>query len=134
MTFAANDRHPAALIPEGHRTSLLTTIERLRDLVGRETRMLRSREPIEHSAFNLQKRQGLLELTRQLRGLAGMIPDAEICNRLGDLRVDLEKNSDALHLHLRAVQEISAIVSRTIQDAESDGTYSMGINLRKKCL
>lgn len=131
MTLAANDRH-AVLIPEPHRVTLLTTIERLRDIVGRETRMLRSRAPIELSGFNLQKRQGLLELTRQLRNLAGMIPDPEICNRLGDLRTDLQRNSDALQLHLKAVQEISAIVSRTIQDADSDGTYSMGMSQRKR--
>ena len=142
MTFAANDHQPSrsrapaaqGLLPEAHRSTLLTTIARVRDVVERETRMLRSREPIELSVFNLQKRQGLLELTRQLRSLPGTIPDPEICNRLGDLRVDLEKNSAALQLHLKAVQEISAIVSRSIQDAESDGTYSMGMNLRNRYL
>lgn len=131
MMFAANDGH-AVLLPEPRRMSLLATIERLRGVIGRETAMLRSRDPIELNAFNLQKRQGLLELTRQLRGLAGTVPDAELCNRLGDLRLDLEKNGAALQMHLDAVREIAAIVSRSIQEAESDGTYSMGCGARKR--
>lgn len=114
------------------RAAFLATVERLKRVIDRETSMLRSQAPIDLDGYNQQKQQGLLELTRQIRALAGLVPDAEICNRLGELRAGLEKNSYALQTHLRAAQEVSAIVARTIQEAESDGTYSLGVNIRAR--
>jgi len=35
------------------------------------------------------------------------------------------RNQAALQMHLDAVREVSAIIAKSIQDVESDGTYSM---------
>jgi hypothetical protein len=43
---------------------------------------------------------------------------------LGRLRGKLESNLAILETHMKAVQEISLLIARAIQEDDSDGTYS----------
>jgi hypothetical protein len=51
---------------------------------------------------------------------------------LTSLRSSLIRNQAALQIHLDAVREVSAIIARSIQEVESDGTYSLAGSSRPK--
>ena len=107
-------------------------IDRLEELIEAETAALRSRTKIDLKEFNHRKSHGLLELSRAMRQREGAILDAAIRARLAGLRAKLETNRAVLKMHLEAVREISSIVSDTIRNAESDGTYSLSVRSGQK--
>jgi hypothetical protein len=72
----------------------------------------------------LRKSQGLLELTRLMPALAGTEISLGLRVALVGLRAKLEDNRRILRVQLKAVQEVSEIIARTIQAGQSDGTYS----------
>ena len=104
--------------------AFVKAIERLEEIVEQETNSLREHRHTDLQDFNHRKRHGLLELSHIVRALDPGPPHDRVRERLGSLRLKLEKNSAVLQTHLRAVREIASIVSRAIQDADSDGTYS----------
>jgi len=99
-------------------------IERLEELIEAETNALLSNSMVDLEEFNRRKSQSLLELTRLTRTLQGGTVSSEIRQRLEELRSKLDRNHSTLETHLRAVQEVSDIISKAIRSAESDGTYS----------
>lgn len=107
------------------RLAFATTVDRLEQLVDQETQALRDHRPVDMKDFNHRKSQAVLELSRVMRGLgrAALEVDAQV--RLARLRARLDDNQSVLRMHLRAAQEISTIISRAIQEAEFDGTYSV---------
>ena len=50
--------------------------------------------------------------------------DPRVVAHLTGLRTSLIRNQAALQMHLDAVREVSVIIARSIQEVESDGTYS----------
>ena len=104
--------------------ALFGAIDRLEQAVDIETETLRANRPADLAAFNHRKSHGLLELGRAMRALGGTPPDDMVRDRLSILRGKLEQNRSVLGLHLRAMQEISGIIARAMEEAESDGTYS----------
>jgi hypothetical protein len=101
-------------------------VERLEQVIDLETQILMENKPADLREFNHRKNFGLLELTRTMRALNGM-PSEQVRVLLINLRAKLDRNRKALDIHLRAVQEISAIISKAIRDSESDGTYSVSM-------
>jgi hypothetical protein len=97
---------------------------RLEEALAEETAALRSRTPIDLNAFNIRKSQGLLELDRALRLLAGAQPSEGAKAALTALRQKLDVNREILQTHLEAVREVTAIIAEAIRGVESDGTYS----------
>ncbi|WP_051953216.1 hypothetical protein [Methylocapsa aurea] len=111
--------------------AFVKTIERIERLLDLETEMLKQHRPIVLHDFNHKKSHGLLELTRTmdaLRALDDPAVDFDVRAPLARLRVKLESNLAMLQMHLNAVGEIAEIIARAIQDHESDGTYSAGMN------
>jgi hypothetical protein len=98
-------------------------IERLEELLDRETRGLKICARIDFEDFNLRKSHALLELSRASRSLTPGT-SAMIKTRLVSLQAKLAENSLLLEQHLGAMREIAAIMIRTIEMDESDGTYS----------
>ena len=98
-------------------------IARVESVIDQETALLRENRAVQLSEFNTRKQQSLLELNRLLRNVAQ--GDLKRMDRDGVMRLlrKLETNRQALAHHLRAMDEISALVSRALQDAEFDGTY-----------
>jgi hypothetical protein len=103
---------------------LLVAVERLQTTLDAEIAAIASRRPVNFHEFNLRKSQALLELTRLMPLLAGAEIGPELRSALIGLRAKLESNRRILRVQLKAVEEVSEIISRTIQAGQSDGTYS----------
>jgi hypothetical protein len=108
----------------GTNSSALSAIERLKATIDKETEGLESRAPVDFDAFSQRKNRGLLELTRAMRLTQGVGIDPRVVPHLAELRASLVRNQAALQIHLDAVREVSSIIARSIQEVESDGTYS----------
>jgi hypothetical protein len=113
-------------------SAFLVTTGRLEQLIDQETRELRSLQPADLREFNRRKSQGLLELSRAMRGLGEAVRDDRVPESLARLRAKLDNNLSVLRMHLRAAQEVSTIIARAIQDAESDGTYSSSVATKSR--
>lgn len=111
----------------------VATVQRLEQILDRETEMLDGREIGAPRDFNREKRLALVELTRCL----GTLRDRE-CEAAGfdakpalaRLRHRLEANLTALETHMKAVGEVAACIASAIVEHESDGTYSVVSNGR----
>lgn len=103
------------------------TIDRLEDLIDEETAALRSNRSPDLREFNNRKSQALLELSRVTRVVGNLTIDGELADRLAVLQQKLETNRGLIKMHLDAVREIAALVSGSIQEAESDGTYTPAV-------
>ena len=103
---------------------LMLAIERLQGTLDAENAKIASRKAVDFQEFNLRKSQGLLELTRLMPALAGTEISLSLRVALVGLRAKLEDNRRILRVQLKAVQEVSEIIARTIQAGQSDGTYS----------
>jgi hypothetical protein len=104
-------------------TAALPIVERLIATVDAENRDLEQGRRVKYEAYSLNKNQGLLELNRLLPALAvaaaGPLRDA-----LAELHTKLEINRRALAVQLKACEAVSEIITRAIQDGQSDGTYT----------
>lgn len=109
------------------RENLVNTIARVTRIVDLETEMLRRCQPIDLATFNHQKSHGLLDLMRAMRSVGPTSFDREALEELAALREKLENNLSALDIHLKAVRQVSALITRAIEDDNSDGTYSASI-------
>lgn len=108
---------------EGGVDALVGCVDRLQQLIDRESEELKSGKSVDFDDFNARKTHALLEFMRASRKHAApRSPTMEA--KLARLRDSLVENSSLLEQHLRAVREISGIMIRTIEMAESDGTYS----------
>ena len=116
----------------GTSTSTLSAIERLKTTIDKETEKLEIRESVDFEAFSQRKNRGLLELTRAMRLTQGEGLDPRVVPHLADLRASLVRNQAALQIHLDAVREVSAIIAKSIQEVESDGTYSLAGSSKSK--
>ena len=123
---------PISLAPAATLMALVTTIERLEQVIDQETQELRKYRVADLGDFNRRKSQGLLELSRVMRGLGEAALDGRVQASLAQLRSKLDTNLSVLRMHLAAAQEVSAIISRAIQDAESDGTYSASLKFEER--
>jgi hypothetical protein len=103
--------------------AVLPIIERLIATVDAENRDLEQGRRVKYEVYSLNKNQGLLEFNRLLPALAvaaaGPLRDA-----LAELQAKLEINRRALALQLKACEAVAEIITRAIQDGQSDGTYT----------
>jgi hypothetical protein len=103
----------------------LPIIERLIATVDAENRDLEQGRRVKYEAYSLNKNQGLLELNRLLPGLAVAAAAAgPLRDALAELHAKLEINRRALAVQLKACEAVSEIITRAIQDGQSDGTYT----------
>jgi hypothetical protein len=103
---------------------LMLAIQRVEDAIDAENAKIASARVVDLQEFNLRKSQGLLELSRLMPLFAGVQIDAALREALTSLRAKLENNRRILRIQLKAVQQVSEIIARTIQAGQSDGTYS----------
>lgn len=109
----------------GTQSNALVSIERLKATIDEETDKLEARAVVDFDGFSQRKNRGLLELTRAIRREADVQSDPRLTPHLTQLRASLIRNQAALQIHLDAVREVSAIIAKSIQEVESDGTYSL---------
>lgn len=110
----------------GAQNAFYEAIGRMETIVDQETALLRENRAVELTEFNNRKQQGLLEINRILRNFTNF--DIQLVDRecIRSLVRKLEANRQILAHHLKAMDEISSLVSRAMQEAESDGTYGRG--------
>ncbi len=110
----------------GAQSAFYEAIGRMETIVDQETALLRENRAVELTEFNNRKQQGLLEINRILRNFTNF--DIQLVDRecVRSLVRKLEANRQILAHHLKAMDEISSLVSRAMQEAESDGTYGRG--------
>lgn len=109
----------------GTQSNALVAIERLKATIDEETDKLEARAVVDFDTFSQRKNRGLLELTRAIRQVADVQADPRLTPNLTHLRASLIRNQAALQIHLDAVREVSSIIAKSIQEVESDGTYSL---------
>jgi hypothetical protein len=109
-----------------------SAVYRLADIVDEETDVLRRGGQADFKSYNSRKSLGFMELSRALRLLDGGKPDPATAGLLKDLGAKLEANRNILKLHLDAVGEVASIISRSIQEAESDGTYTLAFRSKEQ--
>ncbi len=109
----------------GTNSNALNAIERLTATIEEETDKLENRAQVDFDSFSQRKNRGLLELTRAMRVTQGIEFDPRVVAHLTRLRASLVRNQAALQMHLDAVREVSAIIAKSIQEVELDGTYSL---------
>jgi hypothetical protein len=106
---------------------LTQAINRLEAVLAGETNALRGNRRLDLGETSNRKNQSLLELTRIARGIdPGTVSDT-LRERLDTLRARLEENGHVLQLHMEATEEVSGMISRSLADAESDGTYAASV-------
>ncbi|MXQ11685.1 flagellar protein FlgN [Microvirga makkahensis] len=106
---------------------LMKSLERLEETLDLETAALLSRDLSKLEDFNRRKSQSLLEISRMVRSVENGVIDENAVKRFQSLKSKLEENQAILERHMRAVQEISAVISGAIRAAESDSTYSADV-------
>lgn len=103
----------------------------LETLIEDESEALRNQKSINFSEANIRKNRQLLELETTVNAcLNANVPEDKIRSALSGLRVKLAQNQALLQTHVRAVREVSSIISNAIAEADSDGTYSMAVRYR----
>lgn len=108
----------------GPEAVLLAAIERLQGALAAEKAEIVSRKIVDYRQFNLLKSQGLLELTRLAPTIAADEIGPNLRAALVSLKANLEENRRILRVQLKAAQQVSEVIARTIQAGQSDGTYS----------
>lgn len=106
---------------------LMKSLDRLEETLELETKALLAHDLSRLEEFNRRKSQSLLEISRIVRTAEGAALDVRATERLQKLKSKIEENQEILERHMRAVQEVSNIVTQAIQRADSDSTYSVNM-------
>jgi hypothetical protein len=104
--------------------AVLPIIERLVATVEAENRDLEQGQRVRYETYSLSKNQGLRELNRLIPALAGAAAAGPLRDALAELHAKLELNRRSLAVQLKACEAVSEIITRAIQDGQSDGTYT----------
>ena len=106
---------------------VLFAIRRLEDVIEHETDLLMEGGAVDLADINASKSRGLRDFNKAL-GKAVKTVDKPALKTLqpllDNLRLKLERNCEALKLHLRAVSELTGIIRDALETHEADGTYT----------
>lgn len=103
---------------------LVIAIDRAIEVVEAETQALRANPTTDLKPFEYRKSQALLDLTRARSLVPPSAYTEDVKDRLVDFKDVLKENVDLLTLHMNAVSEVVKMMSRTMLDQDSDGTYA----------
>ncbi|MGX5710274.1 flagellar protein FlgN [Brucella lupini] len=107
---------------------VVRAIQRLEDVIDTETRLLLEGGNPDLSEINSRKSRGLYDFNKAIKKAASAAEPATMKRLqplLDSLKQKLEKNCEALQLHLRAVGELADLIRGALETQEADGTYSM---------
>ncbi len=111
--------------------TFLMAADRIEAILDQERGVLEALSGDALKVLSERKARSLLEISRAARSL-GPEDGPKLRARLERLRDKLDQSRSALRLHLNAAHEIAGLVSRAIEEAESDGTYNVGMARRPK--
>jgi len=124
LIVAAHAQSPeqeAALKP------VVRAIRHLEDVIDTETRLLLEGGNPDLAEINARKSRGLYDFNKAMTkaaNLAGPSVMKGLQPLLDNLKQKLEKNCEALQLHLRAVGELADLIRGALETQDADGTYS----------
>lgn len=99
-------------------------IDRLRDIIESETRILKQSGKVDFDALNHRKTHALLEFLQLSRTAPPQSMDLA-ADHIRALQKLLSENAQLLERRLQATQEITSLIVHHIRESESDGTYSI---------
>ncbi|EJN06359.1 hypothetical protein [Phyllobacterium sp. YR531] len=106
---------------------VLFAIRRLEDVIEHETGLLMDGGAVDLAEINASKSRGLRDFNKALGKAVKSVDNAALKALqpvLDNLRLKLERNCEALKLHLRAVSELTGIIRDALETHEADGTYT----------
>lgn len=106
---------------------VLFAIQRLEDVIDHETGLLMEGGAVDLADINASKSRGLRDFNKALGKVVKSVDNAALKTLqpvLDNLRMKLERNCEALKLHLRAVSELTGIIRDALETHEADGTYT----------
>ncbi|KZM48038.1 hypothetical protein [Labrenzia sp. OB1] len=106
-----------------HSAPLIIAVKRAINAVRDETRALRDDPTADLKRFEYSKSQALLELLRARSAVSPETFSGELKADLCEFQDVLHENVGLLRLHMNAVSEVVQMMSRTMIDFDSDGTY-----------
>lgn len=107
---------------------VVRAIRQLEDVIDTETRLLLEGGNPDLVEINARKSRGLYDFNKAMTkasDLAGPSMMKGLQPLLDSLKQKLEKNCEALQLHLRAVGELADLIRGALETQDADGTYSM---------
>ncbi|WP_139976393.1 MULTISPECIES: flagellar protein FlgN [Brucella/Ochrobactrum group] len=107
---------------------VVRAILRLEDVIDTETRLLLEGGNPDLAEINSRKSRGLYDFNKAIKKAASVAEPATMKRLqplLDGLKQKLEKNCEALQLHLRAVGELADLIRGALETQDADGTYSM---------
>ncbi len=107
----------------GERLGIETVLDGLINVLDQERLALKDAARTQFGDLTRQKLQLLAQLNRAVQAPTALPQSIEDKLRLA--RRKLDENAAMLKRRMDAIREISAMISREIRDAESDGTYSV---------
>ncbi|QFT69039.1 hypothetical protein FIU93_19785 [Labrenzia sp. THAF35] len=102
---------------------LVVAVRRAIGAVREETRALRANPTADLKIFEYGKSQALLDLSRARTLVPPAFYSEELREDIAEFKEVLDENVGLLQLHMNAVTEVVGMMSRTMIDFESDGTY-----------
>lgn len=114
-------RHPNGF---GSREAVLSAISRLESVLGEEITALAKPAAADLSSTNNKKSHLLVDLNSALQTLRPSDVDHSIVSGLMQLREKLADNMSVLRMHMEAAKEISSVLSESVLNSQSDGTYT----------
>jgi hypothetical protein len=102
---------------------LVVAVRRAIGAVREETRALRANPTADLKIFEYGKSQALLDLSRARTLVPPAFFSEELREDIAEFKEVLDENVGLLQLHMNAVTEVVGMMSRTMIDYESDGTY-----------
>jgi len=105
-------------------TAAAPIIERLVATIDSENRDLEQGRRVKYETYSQAKNQSLLELDRLIPALAGAAAARPLRDALTELHAKLEINRRLLAVQLKACEAVAEIITRAVQDGQSDGTYT----------
>jgi len=106
---------------------VVRAIRHLEDVIDSETRLLLEGGNPDLAEINARKSRGLYDFNKAMTkasDLAGPTMMKGLQPLLDSLKQKLEKNCEALQLHLRAVGELADLIRGALETQDADGTYS----------
>lgn len=109
---------------QGGASALSAIIDRIEILLDEELLAMRNPSVIDLRLFSERKARLLLQFTRAAGARQVSAVDARLAQSLARLRRKLEDSKKRLGLHLASARAIASIISKSVAEEESDGTYS----------
>jgi hypothetical protein len=100
------------------------SIDAVLKIVEEETAAIRTSGVAEIEKYSERKGQALMSLNRFLAAGVSFSSTDAVVSKLEALRSALDVNRSLLKIHIDAVNEVSQIIVRCVQESQADGTYA----------